>query len=129
VKAKARESWKLEHWASGLRWYWDWLELGEMITGIVVSSKPGNPVAAAVETMGARRGLAKRTRDAYSGWCRGFGDSCGSEAEAKDEGRARDWLTDLVENAGVSFATQKQALNALVFYFREVCGRRKWIWE
>ena len=42
---------------------------------------------------------------------------------ALDEGVARDWLTHLVSAEKAAFFTQKQALNALVFYFRDVCGR------
>jgi len=38
---------------------------------------------------------------------------------------ARDWLTQLVGREKMSFSTQKQALNALVFFFREVCGREE----
>jgi hypothetical protein len=37
--------------------------------------------------------------------------------------RARDWLTELVEKGKISFATQRQALNALVFFYRDVCGK------
>ena len=36
--------------------------------------------------------------------------------------RARDFLAELVSEGKVSFATQKQALNALVFFFKEVRG-------
>lgn len=35
---------------------------------------------------------------------------------------AREWLSTLVDKEKVAFATQKQALNALVFFFREVCA-------
>ena len=38
---------------------------------------------------------------------------------------ARDWLAMLVDKEKVAFATQKQALNALVFFFRDVCGREE----
>ena len=36
--------------------------------------------------------------------------------------RARDWLTHRVTEEKVSFATQKANLNALAFFFRDVCG-------
>jgi integron integrase len=39
-----------------------------------------------------------------------------------DPGAASAWLSQLVETGRVSFSTQKQALNALVFFFRDVCG-------
>ena len=39
-----------------------------------------------------------------------------------DPERASLWLGDLVTTGKVSYATQKQALNALVFFYRDVCG-------
>ena len=72
---------------------------------------------------GARRGLAYRTRQTYAGWCRRFAATCSTPGEVMDEGRAAIWLGSLVTKRKVSFATQKQALNALVFFFRDVCGK------
>ena len=72
---------------------------------------------------GARRGLAYRTRQTYAGWCRRFAATCSTPGEVMDEGRAAIWLGSLVTERKVSFATQKQALNALVFFFRDVCGK------
>jgi hypothetical protein len=34
----------------------------------------------------------------------------------------KEWLPELVAAGKVSYATQKQALNALVFLYRDVCG-------
>ena len=42
-----------------------------------------------------------------------------------DEGKASQWLSWLVTEEKVAYSTQKQALNALVFFFREVCGREE----
>jgi hypothetical protein len=42
--------------------------------------------------------------------------------EAQNTELAKEWLATLVSETKVSFATQKQALNALVFFFKEVCG-------
>ena len=39
--------------------------------------------------------------------------------------RARDFLTMLVTEEKQSFSSQKQALNALVFFFKEVCGQEE----
>ena len=39
-----------------------------------------------------------------------------------DIGHGGEWLEHLVAVRSVSFATQKQALNALVFFYRDVCG-------
>lgn len=39
-----------------------------------------------------------------------------------DTGHGAEWLEHLVAVRRVSFATQKQALNALMFFYRDVCG-------
>lgn len=39
-----------------------------------------------------------------------------------DDGKASHWLSWLVTEEKVSCSTQKQTLNALVFFFRDVCG-------
>ncbi len=36
--------------------------------------------------------------------------------------KASEWLGWLVKETGVSYSTQKQALNGLVFFLRDVCG-------
>ncbi|MDB4416819.1 transposase [bacterium] len=61
-----RETWQLEQWTEAIRWYLDWLEACELA---------GNDhrslierVRAAVASTGARRGLALRTIQCYSGW-------------------------------------------------------------
>ncbi|MBT8037269.1 MAG: integron integrase [Verrucomicrobiae bacterium] len=76
----------------------------------------------AVERIGGRRGLALRTRQGYGSWAARFAAWAGSRERALDPGCARDWLGRLVSETRVSFATQKQALNALVFLYRDVCG-------
>jgi|GEM_PF-1332654 len=127
VLGKKREAWKLEEWAAGLRWLWRWRELG----GCEDAAGPGRlveRVKRAVWTTGARRGLALRTRETYAGWCGRFADWCGEEREVMRDERARVWLGELVSNQAVAYATQKQALNALVFFSARCAVGRKWIW-
>ncbi len=120
VKAKERKEWQLVRWAEAMRWYEQWLkfcvEQGREVRSV------GERMRKAVMNAGARRGLAVRTRETYAGWLGRFGEWVGSAREAMDPERARDWLTLLVSQQQVSFATQKQALNALVFFYRDVCG-------
>lgn len=71
---------------------------------------------------GARRGLALKTRQTYAGWATRFAAFAGTPKQAMDEGVAREWLTQLVTKDKVAYSTQKQALNALVFFFRDVCN-------
>jgi len=70
------------------------------------------------------KGFAWRTEQTYRGWAwrlarflepRPMSSAGGAEAGA--------FLTKLAVEEGVSVATQKQALNALVFYLREVEGK------
>ena len=68
--------------------------------------------------------LAWRTEEAYRGWAwrlaRFLGNRPMSAATGED---VRAFLTKLAVVDKVSVATQKQALNALVFYLREVEGK------
>ena len=120
VKAKARKEWQLERGAEAMRWHEQWLKFcvdqGREVCSV------GERMRRAVMNAGARRGLAVRTRETYAGWVGRFGEWVGSAREAMDPERARDWLTLLVSQQQVSFATQKQALNALVFFYRDICG-------
>jgi integron integrase len=46
----------------------------------------------------------------------------GDAREAMDQEKAAEWLSWLVTVKEVGFATQKKALNAIVFFLKEVCG-------
>ena len=76
----------------------------------------------AVERAGGRRGLARRTRETYARWCVRFAKWVGDAKPMLDQGRARDFLTYLVVDEKQSFSTQKQALNALVFFKSAGCA-------
>lgn len=123
VKSKQRQEWQLPQWAAAMRWFLAWLKVCQEQGGDGL----GIPerLKRAVHTTGARRGLAVRTRETYAGWLARFGVYAGSESRVMDETVARDWLTMLVEKEKVAYATQKQALNALVFFYRDVCGREE----
>ena len=123
VKVKERAAWQLEGWTEGIRWYLNWLELCERAGGDGRSLP--ERMRDAVDLAGARRGLALRTRRTYAGWVARFGVWAGSVERAMDTTVARDWLALLVKEDGMAFATQKQALNALVFYFRDVCDQKE----
>ena len=121
VLAKPREDWQLEQWAEAMRWFLGWLEVIRREGGEVCSLE--ERVRTAVDNAGARRGLALRTRRTYAGWLVRFAGWAGTAQAVMDEGKARDWLSTLVTERRVSFATQKQALNALAFFYKDVCGR------
>ena len=121
AKSKERPEWQLRQWAEAIRWYLGWLELCEK-NGGDARSVPER-VKQAVHSAGARRGLALKTRQTYAGWMARFGAFAGTAQRVMEESVAREWLSKLVDQEKVAFATQKQALNALVFFYRDVCGR------
>lgn len=120
TKAKERPEWQLRQWAEAVRWYLSWLEHCE------VSGGDGRSVAErlkiAVHGAGARRGLALRTRQSYAGWVGRYGAFVDNVRGVMDLANAREFLSWLVTHEKVAFSTQKQALNALSFFFRAVCG-------
>jgi integron integrase len=68
--------------------------------------------------------LAWKSEKTYRGWCRRFIATCGDKPLAQlDHGDVRRWLSDLAVKERVAVATQSQALNAVVFFFREVLKR------
>ena len=74
------------------------------------------------EAVGARRGLALRTRQTYGSWIARYAVFAKVDSLAIKPETARDYLTDIVVTEKRAFATQKLALNALVFFFKDVCG-------
>lgn len=68
--------------------------------------------------------LAWKSEKTYRSWCRRFvGAYSDKPVDALDKDDVRKWLSDLAVKERVSVATQKQALNAVVFFFREALGR------
>ncbi|NNE94282.1 MAG: integron integrase [Verrucomicrobiales bacterium] len=121
VLAKERENWQIDQWTQGIRWYLNWLThcRDQGYSGQSISER----VRLSVDRAGGRRGLARRTRQTYAGWVGRFAIYAGDEASVLNEETAREWLSHLVTDRKVSFSTQKQALNALNFFYRDVCGR------
>jgi integron integrase len=68
--------------------------------------------------------LAWRTEQTYRFWARRVAGFCGMGEDGElSEQALRGFLSHLAVKERVSAATQRQALNALVFYVREVLGR------
>ena len=109
VKTKKREEWQLENWAAGIAWFLNWLEICKR-EGRVPESVPER-VRNAVESAGARRGLAPATRKCYRSWALRFADWARTPERILDERCGSEWLGSLVEKGQLSFSTQKQALN------------------
>ncbi|MEO5712911.1 MAG: integron integrase [Luteolibacter sp.] len=120
VLAKPREGWQTEQWGAAVRWYLRWLE-HQHAKGGEVRSLPER-VRDAVDRAGARQGKAIRTRETYGRWLAQFAVWAGDARAVMRPDNARDFLVWQVTERKVSFATQKQGLNALVFFYKAVCG-------
>jgi len=84
----------------------------------------GPPWERALVSRIRERNLAWTSEKTYRAWCRRFMASCGGkQVKDLDHGDVRRWLSDLAVKERVSVATQSQALNAVVFFFREVLKR------
>lgn len=119
-----RAAWQLEQWAAAMRWFQHWLSFCRTLghNGLCVEER----VRQAVDLAGGRRGLARHTRRTYKGWAgryaRWVGESGGTGARSVLEvERARDFLAWLVTDRKLAYSSQRQALNALVFFFKQVC--------
>lgn len=118
---KNREQWQIDQWAEAMRWYSNWLECCARASGSVPKSLYER-VRNSVDHVGARRGLSHKTIMTYGSWAARYGIWVGDAKRMLDPKQAREWLTYLVEERKLSFSTQKQALNSLAFFFKEVCG-------
>ena len=115
-----REPWQLEQWSAAIQWYLNWL--GACAEAGADHRSLGERVRAAVHSAGARRGLARRTKQCYGAWVARFAVFAGGEREVMRVETATRFLTSVVEDEDCAYSTQKQALNALAFFFKQVCG-------
>jgi len=120
VGARARESWQLRQWAEAMRWYLNWLDVCRH-HGREARSVPER-LKIAAHAFGARRGLAFNTRKRYAGWLAQYGAWVGDPRRVMDPEVACEWLGDLVDVKRLSYSSQKSALNALAFFFKDICG-------
>ena len=115
-----REPWQLNQWAEAIRWYLNWLEACNLAGNDHRSLN--ERVRAAVASTGTRRGLARRTIQCYSGWVGRFSNFAGSERKVMKVETGTAFLQSIVADEECAYSTQKQALNALAFFFRRICG-------
>jgi integron integrase len=120
VMVRHREAWQIEQWGAAIRWYLRWLE-NQRAVGGELRGLPQR-VWDAVCRAGARRGLAPRTRETYARWVASFAEWTGDARAMMQAAKGRDFLVWQVEGRKVSYSTQKQALNALAFFYKAVCG-------
>lgn len=119
-EGRRREAWQLAQWEVAIKWYLNWLEVCEEEGG-EHRSLPER-VRAAVTSACARRGLAWRTRQCYGGWVARYAAFAGDERAVMEVETATQFLGAVVAEEDCAYSTQKQALNALAFFFKHVCG-------
>ncbi len=115
-----REPWQLEQWGAAIRWYLDWLKACAEAGGDHRSL--AERLRAAVFAAGSRRGLARRTKQCYGAWAARYAVFAGDERAVMQVETATRFLTSVVEDEDCAYSTQKQALNGLAFFFKQVCG-------
>jgi integron integrase len=117
---RPREEWQLEQWGDAIQWYLKWLEAcaeaGADHRSLV------ERVRASVRSAGARRGLALRTKQCYGAWAARYAAFAGNEREVMEVATATRFLTSVVRDEDCAYSTQKQALNAVAFFFKHVLG-------
>jgi site-specific recombinase XerD len=116
---RKREDWQLDQWSDAIQWYLNWLKACEE-AGADHRSLPER-LRAAVHSAGSRRGLALRTKQCYGAWAARYGAFAGDEREVMRVATASRFLTSVVNDEDCAYSTQKQALNAVAFFFNYVC--------
>jgi integron integrase len=115
---RSREDWQLEQWADAIQWYLKWLDACAE-AGADHRSLPER-VRAAVGSACSRRGLALRTKQCYGAWAARFAVFAGEERRILEVETATRFLTSIVLDEDCAYSTQKQALNAVAFFFKHV---------
>ena len=71
-----------------------------------------------------RQHKALSTEDCYAGWLRRYMQALLKMPEGlSSEKKLEQFLTDLARNRDISASSQNQALNAVLFFYREVLGQ------
>jgi len=135
---------QLAVWKGALNWFFQMAKTSRIRPESAPADPPARPCAwkkepplAASDTGGPvweRRLIRElrgrhyewRTEQAYRMWCRRFDEWLGARGGgvmAAGEIELREFLSDLATRQRAAAATQKQALNALVFLMREALGK------
>lgn len=117
---KVRQPWQIKQWSEAIVWYLNWFKICQRKG----SDHRGVPerMRDAADAAGMRRGLAPRTRQSYGSWIARYGAYAKTAKAAMKPESASQFLGWVIKEKKCSYATQKIALNALVFFFRDVCG-------
>ncbi|MEM9016004.1 MAG: integron integrase [Verrucomicrobiota bacterium] len=117
---RPREPWQLDQWEGAIQWYLNWLAACEEANGDHRSLP--ERLRAAMRSVGARRGLQRRTIQAYGAWIARYAIFAGDERAVMEEATATRFLVSVVDDEDSAYSTQRQALNALANFFKHVLG-------
>lgn len=117
---RTREPWQLEQWESAVQWYLNWLDA--CAAAHADHRSLPERLRVAVYSAAARRGHARRTKQCYGAWLARYGKFAKTDREAMQVATATRFLGSVVDDEDHAYSTQKQALNALAFFFKRVCG-------
>ena len=126
-EGREREPWQLQQWADAIIWYLSWLA--------ACASAGADPrslaerLRSSVHSAGARRGLAPRTKQCYGAWAARYAAFAGGERAVMKVETATRFLTSVVVDEDCAYSTQKQALNALAFFFKQVLGMKEPVFD
>ena len=118
-EGREREPWQLEQWTAAIQWYLNWLDACKLAQADHRSLP--ERLRAAMVSAGARRGHARRTKICYGAWLARYGAFAKDERAAMQVDTATRFLTSIVADEDCAYSTQKQALNALAYFFKHVC--------
>jgi integron integrase len=113
-----RKDGQLSQWSAAIQWYLGWLEACKLAAAEHQNLR--ERVRNVVHSACARRGLSRRTQLCYGAWVARFAVFAGDERKVMKEETATAFLTSVVEDEDCAYSTQKQALNALAFFFKQV---------
>jgi integron integrase len=115
---RPREQWQLEQWSDAIQWYLKWLDA--CAEAGADHRSLAERVRAAVRSACSRRGLSLRTKQCYGAWAARYALFAKDERVVMEVATATRFLTSVVEDEDCAYSTQKQALNAVAFFFKYV---------
>lgn len=117
-QGRTREDWQITQWSDAIKWYLNWLDA--CAESGADHRSLAERVRASVKSACARRGLAHRSKLCYGAWAARYAKFAHDAQAVMQVETATRFLTSVVEDEDCAYSTQKQALNAVAFFFKHV---------